>query len=361
MNMNRFKILYLFLSGLVLGVNVANAGESSEFADKVINEHQIKGDFAVRLKNLLTKSVGLTRNIGTEDENQIKGPRNSWHPTSRAQCRKNVLDTKIIQQNPEFEKICGAKWMAPVLENEADDISKAKVCIDQFEFPNIPCEYPVVWTPARTAKQICENMGKRVCNSHEWEGACAGSMDVQDPYLFSLGSLQARRAKYNKDREIVFAFQWAPEHINLTNTQELCGVYSENDPDLMAPMRENPSAYYSSIGKSKQCAPDYNTCGSNTWPSGFKYRCRTQLGVYDMHGNIAEVTSFPANKNEIARENITGHTERKGSFFVRRKGSGMNYPDDCRVRQPYEHFGAYASDGMSFYQEGFRCCKEAGK
>ena len=229
----------------------------------------------------------------------------------------------------------------------------------QFEFPNIPCEYPLVWTPSSSAQKICESMGKRVCNSHEWEGACAGAMDESDPYLFKSGNLKTRRKLYNKNREIIWAYHWNPEVANITDTRDLCGIYSANDLDF-APYLQNGDSkkYFNSIGKSKQChsgGSDYKSCGSNTWPAGYKHLCRSRFDVYDLHGNVAEVLNFPRSAKGIAQIGNTDRTERKGSFFVYR--SKKRYPDDCRHRQPYEHFNKFSTDRHAYYQEGFRCCK----
>ncbi|PIT99020.1 MAG: hypothetical protein COT74_12310 [Bdellovibrionales bacterium CG10_big_fil_rev_8_21_14_0_10_45_34] len=337
----------------------APAKESEHFANRVISEHGIDGEAANRLKSLLMNSEA-TRNIGTEDLNEFKGPNQSVHPASRSSCVKKVLDTGLIKPNPQFEKICGAKWMAPVPE-VGGTTANARVCMDQFEFPNIPCEYPLVWSPASLAKQVCETMGKRVCNSHEWEGACAGGIEVNDPYLFSDTSLQSRRARYNQSRDRVWAFNWNPELSNIFSREvfshDICGIYSPNDPDMEPEILSSPGRYYNTIGKSLACHTmnsDYKSCGTNTWPAGMKHLCRTQNEIYDLHGNVAEVVNFPQTKEGIARGKTTDFTERKGSFFVVRK----TYPDDCRVRQPYEHFKEFATDRHSYYQEGFRCCKD---
>jgi hypothetical protein len=82
----------------------------------------------------------------------------------------------IHYENPRFEKICGAKYMAPLYDPATQRPEDAKVCIDQFEFPDIPTEYPVVWVKAREAAEVCWVMGKRLADAHEWEGACAGSL-----------------------------------------------------------------------------------------------------------------------------------------------------------------------------------------
>ena len=66
--------------------------------------------------------------------------------------------------------------MAPLYDPLKEDAQDAKVCIDQFEFPNIPCEYPVVLVRANEAAAICELQGKRLCDAHEWEGAREGRL-----------------------------------------------------------------------------------------------------------------------------------------------------------------------------------------
>jgi hypothetical protein len=333
----------------------AVAGESAEFANKVAKEHGLKPEQARVLKQLLTGGHGLTRNIGTEDPNEIKGPNNSHHMASRQACIEKVIKTGLIKPNPVYERVCGAKWMAPIPENGKGPES-AGVCIDQFEFPNMPCEYPVVWVTSAAAKRICESMGKRVCNSHEWEGACHGRERSLREYYFGAGERTARRAMTNSNRQRVWAFQWQAQHARVTDSRQLCGVYSANDPEIDPRAR----GQFTQNGRSVQCqrAPgsDYQTCGTNSWPAGFKYECRSQFDVFDMHGNVAEVMNLPASEQEIAngRDQIGG-TERKGSFFVYRG----DYADDCHVRQPYEHHGNYATDKMSYYQEGFRCCKDA--
>ncbi len=80
----------------------------------------------------------------------------------------------VHYENATFEKICKAKYMAPLYNPYKERPEDAKACIDQFEFPDIPCEYPVVWVKAREAAEICSAEGKRLCDAHEWEGACEG-------------------------------------------------------------------------------------------------------------------------------------------------------------------------------------------
>ena len=102
------------------------------------------------------------------------------HPVTPEDCEAKLKKLSISYENPRFEKICGAKYMAPLYDPATQKPEDAKACIDQFEFPDIPCAYPVVWVKAREAAEICSAMGKRLCDAHEWEGACAGSLQPPD-------------------------------------------------------------------------------------------------------------------------------------------------------------------------------------
>jgi len=105
------------------------------------------------------------------------------HPLTTEQCRAQLPDGAYA--NPVFEKVCQAKFMAPLYDPRSQQPEDAKACIDQFEFPDIPCTYPVVWVKAVEAAEICEAVGKRLCDAHEWEGACAGALEPPD-YRFDL-------------------------------------------------------------------------------------------------------------------------------------------------------------------------------
>ena len=59
------------------------------------------------------------------------------HPLTPAQCQAKLGQALAAYENPEFEKICGAKYMAPLYDAKTQKPSDAKACIDQFEFPDI--------------------------------------------------------------------------------------------------------------------------------------------------------------------------------------------------------------------------------
>ncbi len=130
-------------------------------------------------------------------------PATTKHPMTTEQCLEKAKTAGITFENPGYEKVCGAPYMSPLFDPAKQKPEDAKVCIDQFEFPNIPCEYPVVWAQANEAVEICAAQGKRICDAHEWEGACAGDLQPEDYKFDSFknlppeGQLKARRAAHN--------------------------------------------------------------------------------------------------------------------------------------------------------------------
>src|SRR4029077_15686026 len=127
------------------------------------------------------------------------------HPMTPEQCRAQVQESGASYTNPTFERICGAKFMAPLYDPSRENPESSKACIDQFEFPDIPCEYPVVWVKAMEAAELCEAEGKRLCDAHEWEGACVGRLEPPD-YRFDLAKgvppevgIHAMRVAHNRE------------------------------------------------------------------------------------------------------------------------------------------------------------------
>ncbi len=75
-------------------------------------------------------------------------------------CQEKLSKIGVKYENEQFEKICKAKYMAPLYNPATEKAENAKACIDQFEFPDIPCAYPVVWVRAREAALICKADGQ---------------------------------------------------------------------------------------------------------------------------------------------------------------------------------------------------------
>lgn len=100
-------------------------------------------------------------------------PDATLHPLTPEQCEARRAHALLSHDD---EVLCGAPNMVAVFDPKSEDVLHSKLCIDQYEFPNIPCEYPLVWVRSSEAVQICKVMGKRLCDAHEWEGACAGAI-----------------------------------------------------------------------------------------------------------------------------------------------------------------------------------------
>lgn len=266
-------------------------------------------------------------------------PKVTVHPVTTEQCQKMLDDKKIKYENEEHEKICGDKYMAPLFNKEKQKINDSTTCIDKFEFPNIPCEYPVVWVRAKEAAEICEAMDKRLCDAHEWEGACEG--DLTDPeYDFTLVDKMKtndaiKKMRYDQNNKYKNQKKWG---YGTSYQKGICGANSNKDKDCNG--------------------GNWAKCGSNTYPVGNFPDCKSSLDVYDIHGNAAEHMNLPLTKAQMSSTNPLelGHTEMKGSWFIFDKFKA--HQDWCRWRAPYWH-GSKVMDKDSHhnYHLGFRCCK----
>jgi len=197
----------------------------------------------------------------------------------------------------------------------------------------------VVWVRACEAAEICAAMGKRICDAHEWEGACAGSLEPPD-YRFDLArgvspdeAIRRMRAAHNHVYEKNKTWSYGPEY-----RRGVCGAASK---------------------KTEGCpGGSWAKCGSNTYPSGYFPDCRSPLQAYDLNGNAAEHMNLPINENQMASRGSKelGYTEMKGSWFI--FDTYRAHEDWCRWRAPFWH-GSRVMDPDSHhnYHLGFRCCK----
>ena len=265
-------------------------------------------------------------------------PKVTKHPMTEEQCHEKIKKQGVTYENPEHLKICGAPYMAPLYNPLKEQPHQAKSCIDKFEFPNKPCSYPVVWVRASEAAEICQSMGKRMCDTHEWEGACAGSLEPPD-YDFTSHKGQAvgvqikqRRLAHNRAiKKKVWSY-------GPVRKKGICAMQSQ---------------------KSKTCqGGSWSQCGSNTYPVGAFPKCRSKLDVYDIHGNVAEHMNLPTSPDEMSSQGSKslGYTEMKGSWFIFDRYKA--HSDHCRWRAPFWH-GTKVKNPKSHrnYHLGFRCCK----
>jgi hypothetical protein len=265
------------------------------------------------------------------------------HPMTPEACQAKLDQASIQYNNPDFARICQAPYMAPLYRPASEAATDAKVCIDQFEFPDIPCVYPVVWVRAREAAEICTIMGKRLCDAHEWEGACAGSLEAPD-YRFDLAqgmspnvAVSRMQKAHNDAYASTKTWSYGPVY-----QKGICAAASHKSPNCLG--------------------GGWTQCGSNTYPTGAFPACHSPLGVYDLNGNAAEHMNLPLNQAQMASEGSTelGYTEMKGSWFI--FDTYRAHEDWCRWRAPFWH-GSRVMDVHSHanYHLGFRCCKTLQK
>ncbi|MDP2643337.1 MAG: SUMF1/EgtB/PvdO family nonheme iron enzyme [Desulfobacterales bacterium] len=266
-------------------------------------------------------------------------PAITQHPFTTEQCEKKLESQGVTYANGAFEKICGAKYMAPLYKATAQKPEDARSCIDQFEFPNIPAAYPVVWVRTREAAELCGIQGKRLCDAHEWEGACAGSLEEPD-YRFDLArgktpeqAIGLMREAHNRKYGPSKSWSYGPAY-----RKGVCAASSRKSPACTG--------------------GSWSQCGSNTFPAGSFPECASSLQVYDLNGNAAEHMNLPLNQSQMSSRGSRelGYTEMKGSWFI-----FDTYPahqDWCRWRAPFWH-GSRVLDKQSHqnYHLGFRCCK----
>jgi len=261
------------------------------------------------------------------------------HPVTPQECQAKLDRLGVHYENPAFEKICGGKYMAPLYNPAAERPEDAKDCIDQFEFPDIPCVYPVVWVKAREAAEICWAMGKRLCDAHEWEGACAGALEPPD-YRFDLAkgvspaeAIRRMRFAHNQAYSSTKSWSYGP-----TYQTGICATSSKKTPGC-------PGG-------------SWTQCGSNTFPDGDFPACHSSLQVYDLNGNAAEHMNLPIDPSQMSSRGSRelGYTEMKGSWFV--FDTVRAHDDWCRWRAPFWH-GTRVLDEHSHanYHLGSRCCK----
>lgn len=333
--MRRSLLLAALLSALSLVAAAATTGETSlrEQNEKLFQQLQSVRGLTDRQINDVRTIFGRSGYIGQGN------PAIAEHPDTPAQCNARLEQHPEHYADPAFERICGAKYMAPLYDPKTERPEQAKQCIDQFEYPDIPCAYPVVWVRAREAAEICEAEGKRMCDAHEWEGACAGRLEPPD-YRFDLAAGQSAgaavsrmRAAHNRAHEADKSWSYGPSY-----EPGVCAAASHKTPGCNG--------------------GDWLHCGSNTYPAGDFPACHSSLGVYDLNGNAAEHMNLPLNEREMASRGSKelGYTEMKGSWFI--FDTYRAHEDWCRWRAPFWH-GSRVMDEHSHenYHLGFRCCK----
>jgi hypothetical protein len=293
------------------------------------------------VRHLSDSQIGAVRTIFERSGYIGQGnPAITRHPVTPEQCEAKLKQQAIAYENPRFERICGGKYQAPLYDPATQQPEDAHVCIDQFEFPDIPCAYPVVWVKAREAAEICRAVGERMPDAHEWEGACDGDLKPPD-YRFDLArglspnaAIERMRAAHNQAYSATKRWSYGPSY-----EKGICAASSQKSPGCGG--------------------GGWNACGSNTFPAGDFPGCHSPLDVYDLNGNAAEHMNLPLNESQMSSRGSRelGYTEMKGSWFI--FDTYRAHEDWCRWRAPFWH-GSRVMDTHSHanYHLGFRCVKD---
>lgn len=315
--------------GVSLGADGTTRAElNAALIDRIAAAHGL----SAAQKDRLTAIFGASSLIGQGN------PAVTRHPMTPETCQARASAAGETWDDREFRKVCGGPFMAPLYDPATQEPGDATTCIDQLEFPDLPCDYPVVWVRTSEAAAICDVMGKRLCDAHEWEGACEGALGPAD-YRYDLAAGQSMVTAVGRMRAAHNAAH--PVHLWSYGPAYRAGVCAADSV------------------KSAGCdGGDWRTCGSNTYPAGAFPGCRSPLGVYDLNGNAAEQMNLPLRPEQRASAGPTplGVTEMKGSWFIFDKYRA--HEDWCRWRAPFWHGTTLLDDDSHRnYHLGFRCCK----
>jgi len=332
--MRRVATLIVAIAGLTISITACLAQEGlAQRNEALLQQLQaVHGLSAEQMRQIRAVFAG-SRVIGQGN------PAITQHPMTPEQCTSQLEERRESYANAAFERICGAKYMAPLYDPAHASAEQAPACIDQFEFPDIPCAYPVVWVKAKEAAELCAAEGKRLCDAHEWEGACDGRLLPPD-YRFDLAEgvspeVAIRRMREAHNREYAPTKRWS---YGLDYQRGICAAASHKSPNCNG--------------------GSWSQCGSNTYPAGSFPMCRSPLKVYDLNGTAAEHMNLPLTRNQMSSAGSTtlGYTEMKGSWFI--FDTYRAHDDWCRWRAPFWHgTRVMAPDSHANYHLGFRCCK----
>ncbi|MFO0763097.1 MAG: SUMF1/EgtB/PvdO family nonheme iron enzyme [Byssovorax sp.] len=170
-----------------------------------------------------------------------------------------------------------------------------RVCMDQFEAPNVRGARPFVMKSYKGAAKWCGERRKRVCTEEEWEMACEGPEHRPLAYGWSVDKTMC-----NSDK------QWRPFNV--------ARLYDEGDESR----KEVERLWQGS-------------------PSGAYATCVSAFGIYDMMGNVEEwVTSRKGRRFPGAL---------MGGFWAK-PWTGCRGTNDAH------------EPTFTFYETGFRCCSD---
>jgi len=224
------------------------------------------------------------------------GGLNSWNTNSVEYLQKSTCESWIEKKFPER---C-AKFNRESWVELSKRFPRRPMgfCIDKYEWPNRKGAYPWVMVTWPEAHELCWSAGKRMCTEDEWTFACEGEEATPYPYGYERNADQC-----NLDR------RW----------------------------KQYSSTSLASRG-SEKCSRELNRLWQGK-RSGEMPQCSSSFGVEDMNGSVDEWT-----------------TSTRSSKYPSILKGGYWGPVRTRCRPSTRNHGP----GHTFYQQGFRCCKDSG-
>ncbi len=297
-----------------------------------------------QVRGLSAAEIGRVREIFAGSSVIGQGnPAVTRHPLSAEEAAARLGGTvdsvRESYRNRQWERICGGPYMAPLYDPATQTAADATVCVDMFEYPNIPLAYPVVWVRADQAAALCAAEGGRIGDAHEWEGAAAGQLLPPD-YPFDMIRGMGESAAVNTMRN------WHNAR-NAGNASYSIGQWQSG-------------VCATGSSKTSGCnGGSFAGCGSNTYPAGSFPQCASPLGAYDIDGNAAEHMNLPLSEDQMASRgsSVLGVTEMKGSWFI--WDTIRAHEHWTRWRAPFWHGSRVLSTAShSNYHLGFRCFRD---
>ena len=263
------------------------------------------------------------------------------HPMTPAQCRDRLERKRVDYENPEFERICGGKYMAPLYDPATRSAAAGEGLHRPVRVPGHPLRVPGGLGQGARGGRDLRGAGQAPVRRPRMGGRVRRAALEPPDYRFDLAdgvspnaAVERMRAAHNRAHAATKRWSYGPEY-----QRGVCAARQ--------------------LARSPGCqGGGWNQCGSNTYPAGSFPDCRSPLGVYDLNGNAAEHMNLPLSPAQMASRGSTtlGYTEMKGSWFI--FDTYRAHEDWCRWRAPFWH-GSRVMDPHSHanYHLGFRCCK----
>jgi len=231
-----------------------------------------------------------------EVSGKMKMPRadaRSWLTQSVEELQKTTCTEWI---NRDFPERCAVFDRDAWIKLSADLPTKQMhFCIDKYEFPNVAGQNPVVFVNWYDANSMSAAVDKRLCTEDEWTFACEGEEALPYPYGYVRDA-----AACNIDK-----------------------TWIHFDEKKLYP-----------IGK--DTVPELDRLWQGV-PSGTMSRCVSSFGVYDLTGNVDELTTS---------------TRSSGNRSILKGGYWCAVRDRCRPSTRVHN------ENHMLYQEGFRSCRD---